>query len=97
MTSKHWLLVGMAAFALSGCGQKGPLYMPEDARDIVTRPSSPPPAEPKAEPGEKTEKSNSPATVDSPIEAPAAPEVTGPAKKKDGDKNASPPVTPPQK
>jgi len=24
-----WLVTGMVAFALSGCGQKGPLYIPD--------------------------------------------------------------------
>ena len=32
ISRRHWLLALVALVALSGCGQKGPLYMPgEDA------------------------------------------------------------------
>ena len=32
----------MLACALPGCGQKGPLYLPEKASEVVTRPSQTP-------------------------------------------------------
>jgi predicted small lipoprotein YifL len=32
-------LACLLAAALAGCGQKGPLYLPGEARDIVTRPA----------------------------------------------------------
>ena len=52
--------------SLAACGQKGPLYLPEQAREVVTRPAD-------------TQAPNTPQTVDSP-EGPAnpAPEVTAP-------------------
>ncbi len=57
------------AASLAGCGQKGPLYLPEEARDIVTRPA--PPSSPSAP--------SSPETVDSPdTPPPPAPEVSKP-------------------
>lgn len=72
---------GLACATLAGCGQTGDLYLPEPAREIVTRPAaSPPPAD--ATPGP-----NSPSTADSPQAPPSpAPEVVVPkddeAKKK---------------
>ncbi len=55
--------------SLAGCGQKGPLYLPDEARDIVTRPA--PPLTPSAP--------DSPQTVDSPDTPPSpAPEVSKP-------------------
>jgi predicted small lipoprotein YifL len=73
---------------LPGCGKKGPLYLPEAASEVVTRPAETPPA------SESTEAPNSPQTVDSQPAAPApAPEVTAPepndAPKKE--KGATPP------
>jgi predicted small lipoprotein YifL len=57
------------AASLAGCGQKGPLYLPEEARDIVTRPA--PPSSPSAP--------SSPETVDSPdTPSSPAPEVSKP-------------------
>ena len=72
-------LAGLAALAvaLAGCGQKGPLYLPDEgARDIVTRPG------PAAE-GEKSSAPDTPQTADQPQEpASPAPEVTAPDKDK---------------
>ena len=67
----------LVALALAGCGQKGALYLPGEAREIVTRPTQTPPAAPPApQPGDAP---NSPRTVDAP-EGPAspAPEVVAP-------------------
>jgi predicted small lipoprotein YifL len=64
-------LVG--ALALVACGQKGPLYLPDQAGEIVTRPAATP------EPPESTGAPNSPQTVDSPeAGASPAPEVVAP-------------------
>jgi predicted small lipoprotein YifL len=73
---------------LAACGQQGPLYLPDEARDIVTRPVQTPPQPPG--PGAETKAPNSPQTVDSPVAAPPAPEVTSPEsdesdKKKNGE------------
>jgi len=48
--------------ALAGCGQKGPLYLPDEAKEVVTRPTQTPPAEPAPE------GSNTPQTPDTPEE-----------------------------
>lgn len=79
------------ALALGGCGLKGPLYLPGEARDVVTRPA--PPSDPSAP--------SSPETVDAPDTSPSpAPEVTAPPgttpdtksePDKDKDKNGKPP------
>ncbi len=61
---------------LAACGQKGPLYLPDAASEVVTRPTAtPPPAPP---PDENTSVPNSPQTVDDPAQTPVAPEVTAP-------------------
>jgi predicted small lipoprotein YifL len=65
-------IVALALGALAACGQKGPLYLPDTAGEVVTRPAPTLPAE------EATSAPNSPQTVDDPTEAPPAPEVTAP-------------------
>jgi predicted small lipoprotein YifL len=42
--SRHVSLALLAAGLLTACGFKGDLYLPDQARDIVTRPSQSPPA-----------------------------------------------------
>jgi predicted small lipoprotein YifL len=76
---------------LPGCGKKGPLYLPDEAGAVVTRPAQTPPA------SESTEAPNSPQTVDSQPAAPApAPEVAPPETKDPPkkEKGASPPPPP---
>jgi len=68
----NMLFVALAA-TLAACGQKGPLYLPEQTGEIVTRPTQTP------VPGETPEAPNSPQTVDSPEGAASpAPEVVVP-------------------
>lgn len=43
---RAWLLLTLVALAAGGCGQKGPLYLPDKVGKVVT--SAPPPAEPPA-------------------------------------------------
>ena len=63
----------LGALALGACGQKGPLYLPDQAGEIVTRPTQTP------VPAESGEAPNSPQTVDSPEGAASpAPEVVVP-------------------
>ena len=64
--------------SLAACGQKGPLYLPEQAREVVTRPAQTPP------PAPDSQAPNTPQTVDSPAAPPnPAPEVTAPESDKD--------------
>jgi predicted small lipoprotein YifL len=64
-------IFALLAFALGGCGQKGPLYLPDKASEVVTRPAQPPP--------ESTSAGSSPQTIDTPpAGATPAPEVTVP-------------------
>jgi predicted small lipoprotein YifL len=77
--------VAFASTLLAGCGQKGPLYLPSEATEIVTRPA--PTA--TGQSTEKTEAPNTPQSVDSPQQPPnPAPEVTAP------DKDKKQPATP---
>ena len=74
---------------LAGCGQKGPLYLPDQARGIVTRPAT------SSAPGETTESPSTPATSDSaPAPANPAPEVTAPDTDKDKKDQAAKPPRP---
>ena len=77
---------------IAGCGKKGPLYLPQPASEIVTRPAETPPA------SESTDAPNSPQTVDSqPAAPPPAPEVTPPepqAEDSKKEKGATPPPPP---
>ena len=69
-----YVLLGL----LAGCGQKGPLYLPDQARGIVTRPA------PSTAPGETKASSGTPETSDAPQNPPnPAPEVTAPDTDKD--------------
>jgi predicted small lipoprotein YifL len=79
------------ALMLTGCGQKGPLYLPDQTGEIVTRPAPPP------LPAESAEAPNSPQTVDSPQGgASPAPEVTAPEPDQDKDKKDKGTATPPK-
>jgi len=84
--SRHFLLLACMAALLAGCGQKGPLYLPERTGEVVTRPAqTPPPADGQAP--------NTPQTIDSPQGSDnPAPEVTKPedAEKKKQDGNSQP-------
>jgi len=76
--------------SLAACGQKGPLYLPDQARDIVTRPTQTPP------PPESSDAPNSARSPDSPVEpASPAPEVTPPANGDQTDKDGKKPGTSP--
>ena len=73
----------LAALLLGGCGQKGPLYLPDKNAAVVT-PPAPPAAPPGASPVTTT---NAPA----PQESAPQPPQTAPAKKPNKDQNAQPP------
>lgn len=66
------LAAGLCA-TLAGCGQKGPLYLPERTGEVVTRPTQ------SSAPAVDSQAPNTPQTVDSP-QGPdnPAPEVTKP-------------------
>ena len=69
---------------LEGCGKTGPLYLPDKAGEVVTRPGATPPE------ADSSTAPNSPQTPDSqPAAPPPAPEVTDEESKKE--KGASPP------
>ena len=78
---RGWLLLALAALAAGGCGQKGPLYLPDKGGKVVTSAPaaqrSPPASAPSASP---------------PAEAtPAAPAPKPTDKDKDQDQNPPPP------
>jgi predicted small lipoprotein YifL len=77
----------LVPLALAACGQKGALYLPDEAREIVTRPTQTPADAPPPPPADAP---NSPRTVDSP-QGPAspAPEVVAPVAE-DKDKQSTP-------
>jgi predicted small lipoprotein YifL len=95
-SSRRIALLCVVLAMLAGCGKKGPLYLPEAASEVVTRPAETPPA------AESTTAPNSPQTPDSQPAAPApAPEVSAPEETKEQsqdapkkEKGASPPTPP---
>jgi predicted small lipoprotein YifL len=73
------VLGALACTTLAGCGQTGDLYLPEPAREIVTRPGTTPPSPPTPPSSDAPQAPNSPATADSPEAQPSpAPEVVVP-------------------
>ena len=71
-------VLGLACVALAGCGQTGDLYLPEPAREIVTRPgTTPPPPAPQST--DAPQPASSPGTAGAPQSGPSpAPEVVVP-------------------
>ncbi len=45
----------LATLLLAGCGQKGPLHLPDQTGEVVTRPTQTPEAPPAEEPPPKDE------------------------------------------
>jgi predicted small lipoprotein YifL len=45
-----WILVACAAVTVAGCGQKGPLVLPDKNAKVVTRPGRPPATPPAVPP-----------------------------------------------
>jgi predicted small lipoprotein YifL len=71
--SMRHIALACVLIALTGCGKKGPLYLPDEPGEVVTRPAETTPA------SESTEAPNSPKTIDSEPKPPApAPEVAPP-------------------
>jgi predicted small lipoprotein YifL len=83
-------LLCLVLATLAGCGKKGPLYLPDAASEVVTRPAATTPA------SESTEAPNSPQTPDSQPAAPApAPEVSADESKKEEPKKEKGATAPP--
>ena len=71
-------LTASAILLLGGCGQKGPLYLPEKSGTAVTSPRSPPAAVPAGQPQQPSPAPQPQSTPDSPP-AGAAPAPKDPA------------------
>jgi len=83
---RAWALLALAALAGGGCGQKGPLYLPDKGGKVVT---SAPPAPQAAAPVAPV---SAPPANSPPAEpAPAAPAPKPPDKDKDQDQDQTPP------
>jgi hypothetical protein len=76
------------ALALAGCGQKGPLYLPEKGGAVVTSPAATPPAPPPAPnaPGQPPQTPPAAEPQSTPEPAPSAP--SAPPKKSDQDQDS---------
>jgi diaminopimelate decarboxylase len=84
-------LAASVALALAGCGQKGPLYLPEKGGAVVTSPAATPPAPPPAPnpPGQPPQPAPAAEPQSTPEAAPSAP--SAPPKKSDEDKDSQSP------
>jgi predicted small lipoprotein YifL len=82
-------LAASAALVLAGCGQKGPLYLPEKKGGaVVTAPEGPPPA--PTTPGQPSAVSPAPEPQSSPGPPPAPATSPPPPKKSDTDEDQNP-------
>lgn len=81
-----------AALALSGCGQKGPLYLPEKTGAVVTSPAATPPAPPPPPnaPGQPPHIPPAAQPQSTPEPAPSS-STSAPPKKSDEDKDSQSP------
>ena len=79
-------VAGCAALTLAGCGQKGPLYLPEKGATAVTNPAGPPPAPPPS--GQPPEPSPAPQPQSTPEPPPSG--TAPPEKKSDTDDDHNP-------
>jgi predicted small lipoprotein YifL len=92
------MVTALAALLLCGCGQKGPLYLPDKSGAIITAPATAPPTVPPAQPqGTPAQPQASPAPE--PQAAPAPPQASpappqgtaAPSRKDDRDSDSQTP------
>jgi len=50
MKQTSWVFIAAACVAAAGCGQKGPLYLPDKNASVVTRPAGATTSAPAAQP-----------------------------------------------
>lgn len=56
MKNLNWIVLVCTSVVATGCGQKGPLFLPDKNASVVTRPAgsaTPPPATTPAQPEDK--------------------------------------------
>ena len=84
-------LAASVVLALAGCGQRGPLYLPDKGGAVVTSPAAAPPAPPPAPtaPGQPQQPPPTAEPQSTPEPAPSAP--SAPPKKSDEDKDSQSP------
>jgi predicted small lipoprotein YifL len=90
---KTWVLVVCGSVILTGCGQKGPLYLPDKNASVVTRPagSTNTSTTPPAAPGTAAPSTTAP---DQPPPPQTPPATTPPKQDKNGDDSQSSNSTP---
>lgn len=82
-------LAASAALLLAGCGQKGPLYLPEKGGTVVTAPGQAPPP-PPVPAGQPSTPSPAPQPQSAPEAPPAPASSPAPPKKSDTDEDQNP-------
>jgi predicted small lipoprotein YifL len=82
-------LAAALALALAGCGQKGPLYLPDKGGTVVTTPPQSAPAQPPQSPPGQPEVSPAPPPQSAPASTP--PTAPTPPKKTDKDSDSQTP------
>lgn len=90
---RAWLLLALATLAAGGCGQKGPLYLPDKVGKVVTSTPAASPVQPA--PAPVTPASTQPASTQPASTQPSgAPPAAAPTPKptdKDKDQDSQPP------
>jgi|AmaraimetFIIA100_FD_contig_41_26780446_length_872_multi_6_in_0_out_0_2 predicted small lipoprotein YifL len=89
-------LAAALALALAGCGQKGPLYLPEKGGTVVTTPAQTAPGQPEVSPAQPPQSAPaqpevSPAPPPQSAPAPTPPTAPTPPKKTDKDSDSQTP------
>jgi predicted small lipoprotein YifL len=83
------------ALILAGCGQKGPLYLPDKGGQVVTSPAaapaSPPAQAPQSAPGEAPQSTPTQPPQSAPTQLPEAPTAAPKKTDKDSDDSQTPP------
>ena len=70
MKQASWVFIVAACVAAAGCGQKGPLYLPDKNAAVVTRPAGATTAAPAAQPAPAPSPANSGTAAPAPAKPP---------------------------
>jgi predicted small lipoprotein YifL len=70
MKQASWIFVLGACVAAAGCGQKGPLYLPDKNASVVTRPAAATNSAPAAQPTPAAAPANSGTAAPTPVKPP---------------------------
>ncbi|MDB6087982.1 MAG: hypothetical protein JWN85_766 [Gammaproteobacteria bacterium] len=96
MKRLSWILIASAGIAAAGCGQKGPLVLPDKNAKVITRPAGPRATPPAQTPSGQTAPVPSPQeSAPQPPPEPTSPGPTGTTKPRADNSDDAPSTTQP--